>query len=125
MICSMISFFIAQEATINRHITMNQNRSVSKITPTQDAVSPLPKRTIEISAHRGVSQYSPENTLTAINNAIFLKCDYVEIDVQETKDCKLVVFHDDNLERITGLNQSIWDTEFHELQKTRCWKLVP
>ena len=45
-------------------------------------------------AHRGASAYAPENTLEAFQKAVELKADGIELDVQQTKDGKLVVIHD-------------------------------
>ncbi len=50
-------------------------------------------------AHRGASGHAPENTLSALEWAINLGADMAEIDVQQTADGQLVVFHDDALER--------------------------
>lgn len=69
-------------------------------------------------AHRGL--YSddgmiPENSLEAFNKAI--ENNYgIELDVSFTKDKKTVVFHDDNLLRMTGLNKKISDCTLEELQ---------
>lgn len=53
-----------------------------------------------IIAHRGFSARHPENTLRAIRAAIRAGADMVEIDIQQTADNQLVVFHDDRLDRI-------------------------
>lgn len=45
-------------------------------------------------AHRGASRDEPENTLAAFRRAIELGADYVEFDVQATRDGELVVVHD-------------------------------
>lgn len=50
-------------------------------------------------AHRGASGHAPENTLAALELAARLGADMAEIDVQQTADSQLVVFHDDTLER--------------------------
>ena len=52
-------------------------------------------------AHRGASHYSPENTIEAFKEALKLKVDVVEFDVHHTKDGKLIVMHDDNVNRTT------------------------
>ena len=52
-------------------------------------------------AHRGASSYAPENTLAAVDKAAELGVEWVENDVQRTKDGELVVIHDDNLKRTT------------------------
>ncbi|MFI5618353.1 glycerophosphodiester phosphodiesterase [Streptomyces sp. NPDC051567] len=56
-------------------------------------------------AHRGASAYAPENTLAAIDRARQLGFDWVENDVQRTKDGELVVIHDDTLARTTDVEQ--------------------
>ncbi|MBT2528827.1 glycerophosphodiester phosphodiesterase [Streptomyces sp. ISL-99] len=56
-------------------------------------------------AHRGASAYAPENTLAAINLADRMGFDWVENDVQRTKDGELVVVHDDSLARTTNVEQ--------------------
>ncbi|MFG2877910.1 glycerophosphodiester phosphodiesterase [Streptomyces sp. NPDC048337] len=56
-------------------------------------------------AHRGASAYAPENTLAAIDLAMRLGIDWVENDVQRTKDGELVVIHDDTLARTTDVEQ--------------------
>ncbi|QES50683.1 glycerophosphodiester phosphodiesterase [Streptomyces venezuelae] len=54
-------------------------------------------------AHRGASAYAPENTLAAVDLAEDLGIDWVENDVQRTKDGELVVIHDDTLARTTDV----------------------
>ncbi|MBL1084872.1 glycerophosphodiester phosphodiesterase [Streptomyces actinomycinicus] len=54
-------------------------------------------------AHRGASAYAPENTLAAIDKAAELGFTWVENDVQRTKDGRLVVLHDDSLQRTTNV----------------------
>ncbi|RKT04090.1 glycerophosphoryl diester phosphodiesterase [Streptomyces sp. 3211.6] len=56
-------------------------------------------------AHRGASAYAPENTLAAIDLAMRLGFDWVENDVQRTRDGELVVIHDDTLARTTDVEQ--------------------
>ncbi|MFE7571344.1 glycerophosphodiester phosphodiesterase [Streptomyces sp. NPDC057539] len=56
-------------------------------------------------AHRGASAYAPENTLAAVDAADDLGIDWVENDVQRTKDGRLVVIHDDNLRRTTDVEE--------------------
>ncbi|MER0246587.1 glycerophosphodiester phosphodiesterase family protein [Streptomyces sp. HSW2009] len=56
-------------------------------------------------AHRGASAYAPENTLAAVDAAAKLKIDWVENDVQRTKDGKLIVIHDTTLNRTTNVEE--------------------
>ena len=53
-------------------------------------------------AHRGASGHAPENTLAALELAVRLGADMAEIDVQQTADGQLVLFHDDTLERTSS-----------------------
>ncbi|BFO20579.1 hypothetical protein SHKM778_69670 [Streptomyces sp. KM77-8] len=56
-------------------------------------------------AHRGASAYAPENTLAAVDKAAALGVDWVENDVQRTRDGELVVLHDDSLQRTTDVEE--------------------
>lgn len=67
-------------------------------------------------AHRGASEYTPENTLLAFNLGIYMGANGIETDVQLTKDGIPVLFHDDTLTRVTGEEGSISDYTYNELQ---------
>ncbi|MCD2492297.1 glycerophosphodiester phosphodiesterase [Lacrimispora sp. NSJ-141] len=69
----------------------------------------------KITSHRGNSFEAPENTLPAIEGAIDTMSDYVEIDVQETKDGIIVVHHDASLKRTTGTEGRLWDYTYGDL----------
>ncbi|QSX06930.1 glycerophosphodiester phosphodiesterase [Sedimentibacter sp. zth1] len=69
-----------------------------------------------ITAHRGDSANAPENTIIAIESAINHFADWVEIDLQQTKDGEIIVMHDSNLRRTTGVNKYIWDVNFDEVK---------
>lgn len=56
-------------------------------------------------AHRGASSYAPEHTLQAYQLAIEQKADFVEQDLQITKDGILVCLHDLTLERTTDVRE--------------------
>lgn len=57
-------------------------------------------------AHRGVHNIYPENSLPAFESAVQLNLG-IELDIHLTSDNQLVVFHDDNLRRMTGANEFI------------------
>lgn len=71
---------------------------------------------VEITAHRGSSTKAPENSLSAIKQAIADQADYAEIDVQETIDGVIVVLHDSDLMRITGKKLNIWETAYAQVE---------
>lgn len=54
-----------------------------------------------VAAHRGDWRNAPENSLPAIDNAIKMGVDIVEIDVQRTKDGHIILMHDKMLDRTT------------------------
>ncbi len=68
--------------------------------------------------HRGAAGIEPENTLQGIEVARELNVDMIEFDLRVTKDNKLVLFHDANLLRITGINKNIADVTLKELNTT-------
>jgi glycerophosphoryl diester phosphodiesterase len=52
-------------------------------------------------AHRGYSQFAPENTLPSFKLAMVAGADLVELDYHHTRDGKLIVIHDADLDRTT------------------------
>lgn len=73
------------------------------------------KYEVGVTAHRGSSKDAPENTLAALEVAVRNGATYAEIDVQETKDGDLVLLHDTNLKRTTGLDKAIWEATTEEV----------
>jgi glycerophosphoryl diester phosphodiesterase len=55
-----------------------------------------------IIAHRGASGYAPENTMAAFRRAVDMGATEVETDVSFTKDRRLLLLHDDTLDRTTN-----------------------
>ena len=60
-----------------------------------------------IIGHRGAKGLAPENTLPAFRAGMAAGADGVEFDVQRTVDGHLVVFHDDDLKRLAGVDGRI------------------
>lgn len=71
----------------------------------------------QVTAHRGCSSDAPENTLYAFEKALESNTDYIELDVQLTKDEQLVVFHDEKLDRATHGKGKLSDYTYDELQE--------
>ena len=73
-----------------------------------------------IIAHRGyhnIEKGIPENSLKAFEEAI--KKNYIiELDVHILKDGEIIVFHDDNLKRMTGTDRKIKDLCYNEIKKS-------
>jgi len=72
---------------------------------------------VKIIAHRGASQAAPENTMAAIKQAIADGADWVEIDVQETADGEVVVFHDSDFMKLAGEPLKIWDATQQDIER--------
>lgn len=69
-----------------------------------------------ITSHRGDSAAAPENTIPAIKQALKSTTDYIEIDVQETREGKVVLMHDSSLYRTTGVYGKVSEMTLEELR---------
>ena len=67
-------------------------------------------------AHRGVHSLFPENSMPAFEDAIKLNLG-IELDIHLTKDEQIVVFHDDNLKRMTGANEYIKMLTYEQIKQ--------
>lgn len=76
-------------------------------------LKPLPR----VIAHRGNSKFYPENTIEAFLSAVENGSDVIETDLHLTKDNKLIISHDDTLERNTNGFGRIEDYTLKELKK--------
>lgn len=74
-------------------------------------------RNAQVAAHRGASSEAPENTLAAVGQAIAKRADYAEIDVQETKDGVVILLHDSNLKRTTGVDAEVSDWDYKKIRQ--------
>lgn len=72
---------------------------------------------MHIFAHRGYSSKYPENTLAAFKAAAKLKITGVELDVHLTKDRKIVVIHDEKINRTSNGKGYVKDMTLKELRK--------
>ena len=71
-------------------------------------------------AHRGNwRSNAPENSLAAIDSAIQMKVDIVELDVWRTKDGELVLMHDNTVDRTTNGKGKIADLTLAEIKQLR------
>lgn len=71
---------------------------------------------MKIAAHRGVSSLAPENTLAAFQKAAEMGCEWIEFDVQLTKDKIPVVIHDKTVKRCTNGNGIVSEMSLAELK---------
>lgn len=68
-------------------------------------------------AHRGASNFAPENTLAAFLKAQELGADYLECDVHLSKDGELIIIHDDKVDRTTNGTGYVKDFTLAELKE--------
>lgn len=77
-------------------------------------------------AHRGLYNNkgeAPENSISAFQKAVSHQYG-IELDVQMTADRQLVVFHDENLLRMCGIDRILHTCDYHELTKCPLKKTV-
>lgn len=72
---------------------------------------------ITIIAHRGLAAGAPENTLAALRRSVERGVPVIELDVRETADGRLVILHDETLDRTTSCSGSLAAT-FHAQLKS-------
>ena len=67
-------------------------------------------------AHRGYSGKYPENTMIAVQQAIAVGADAIEMDLQLSSDGEIVVIHDEFLDRLAGCEGFVYNSTLSELQ---------
>ena len=72
-----------------------------------------------VASHRGDWRNFPENSLAAIDNAIKMGVDIVELDVQRTQDGVLILMHDPTLNRTTTGKGKIAEVTIDSIQKLK------
>ncbi|ODM96307.1 Glycerophosphodiester phosphodiesterase 1 [Orchesella cincta] len=91
----------SRRSSINRSLVFSSNKDYSHF----------------VIGHRGAGLNAPENSISAIKKCAARGCKMVEFDVSLTKDLVPVLFHDDNLLRITGVDRSISEISWDELKR--------
>ena len=77
------------------------------------------KNNVNMIAHRGLSGIIQENTTSAFELAAKHSYFGIETDVHVTKDGKYIICHDDNLQRVAGLDMIIEQSNYDDLRKVR------
>ena len=94
--------------------------SLSLISPKasimSDAAEPNAVRPMEIVAHRGASHDAPENTLASFKLGWAQQADAVELDILLSKDGRIVVIHDKNTQRVSGVDRPVVEQTLDELR---------
>ena len=72
-------------------------------------------------AHRGASEYAPENTLSSFYLGLLQGANGIETDIQKTKDGVLVLFHDEMLDRVSNASGKLCDYTLDELKNIKIY----
>ena len=75
----------------------------------------MKKNKFIVYAHRGASEYAPENTFSSFYMGLLMGANGIETDVRRSKDGTLILFHDRNLERVMGKEGAAEDYTYDEL----------
>ncbi len=96
-----------------------RDQSATSTTPSDTTgIDPLPQPgRILLEAHRGNSMHAPENTLAAIEQALEIGVDRVEVDLMVSADRELVVIHDATVDRTTDGSGAVAGMEFSRLRR--------
>jgi glycerophosphoryl diester phosphodiesterase len=70
-----------------------------------------------VTAHRGDSWNYPENTLISFQKGIEAGADYIELDVHQTRDGEIVVIHDVDTKRASGVDHLVAKTDWKVLRE--------
>lgn len=123
--CRKVSVWTGAEACTNREISIATADVMEKFIEwnrpqVQEKQKKLFGKDIKkprVWAYRGCCTLYPENTLESFKAAAELKgITGVELDIQFSKDKKIVVFHDENASRVTGIDKNIKDCTLDELK---------
>ena len=71
---------------------------------------------MKIIAHRGASLLRPENSIEALSYASELGADLAECDVTRLSDGSYVMYHDNNLKRLTGIDRQLSELTIGEFR---------
>jgi glycerophosphoryl diester phosphodiesterase len=71
---------------------------------------------VGVAMHRSANEFAPENTLAAMQIALDIQVDYIEMDIRQTKDGKSVILHDGTLNRTTNGNGPLKELNFDEVR---------
>ena len=72
---------------------------------------------VEVVGHRGAMGHAPENTMASFADGLALGADWIELDVQLSRDGELVVIHDPTVDRTTNGSGFVKDLSLEELRQ--------
>ena len=102
----LYAVFVALQLSAQDHVAQIREKLMSR-----DSTSVI------VVAHRGDWRNFPENSLEAIDNAIKMGVDIVELDVKKTKDGELILMHDRTLDRTTTGKGLVSENTLSDIRK--------
>jgi glycerophosphoryl diester phosphodiesterase len=93
--------------------------AVVALTPPSHAADADPDTTCAFAAHRGYKANAIENSLRAFKAAVAQHANYLEMDVQATKDRRFALMHDETIDRTTNGTGRIINKTWDQLQQSR------
>lgn len=119
ILIALLLFFVS--IFLNHQINFSMKETTNKkianngsVKQTESLLSP--DKVLDI-AHRGASGYAPEHTIPSYKLADKMGADYIELDLQMTKDGKLIAMHDNTLDRTTNGTGLVKNHTFHQIEK--------
>ncbi|WP_245208035.1 glycerophosphodiester phosphodiesterase [Sediminibacillus dalangtanensis] len=82
-----------------------------------EADLPFPEERMLNISHRGASGYAPEHTIAAYELGVEMKGDYIEVDLQMTKDGELIAMHDETVDRTTDGTGRVGEMTLEEIKQ--------
>ncbi len=104
------------ESVFSKTIVVAMSNDVSGRISLKEKLSTLNGK-IMVCAHRAIEAGYPENALSAIQNAINLGIEMVELDIRETKDGELVLMHDATITRTTSGTGNVSSYTLQEIKQ--------
>ena len=99
----------------NEEIKKTSNHIATREQEVEELSLLSPEQILNI-AHRGASGYAPEHTIPAYELGEELAGDYIEIDLQMTKDGELIAMHDSDLSRTTDVSGDVQELNLNEIR---------
>ncbi|ARU62494.1 hypothetical protein CBW65_17145 [Tumebacillus avium] len=102
MLSSLLAFFASDASAVSLAIPDSSHPSLLTDMP--------------LIAHRGAAMLAPENTIPAFDAAVELQADFLELDIQMSRDGALIVLHDATVDRTTNGTGAVKDLTLDQLR---------
>ena len=84
---------------------------------TSNDIKTIQQKDFKIIAHKGAAGTAPENTIASFQAALDIGVDMIELDVRQTKDEEIIVFHDQYLDRTTNGAGNVHEYTLEQLKQ--------